>query len=197
MNLKKIALQFSTISLLTASGNAFAIDLSGTIFEKVAHNYNLDPVLLYSVALAESASGRGNGSISPWAWTLRDNESVLYSLSIKEARQALSEHIEKNGEGSSIDVGMMQVNLKWHGNKVSSPFDLLDIETNLEVGAGILNEAIKSSPDDIVRGIGRYNNWKDPERNRTYGTKVLSIYNQLKNSSAENNNKITSISSDY
>ena len=59
------------LSAALLSSTANAIDLSGTIFDKAAKAYNLDPLLVYSVALAESASGRGNGSISPWPWTLR------------------------------------------------------------------------------------------------------------------------------
>ncbi len=52
------------LSAALLSSTANAIDLSGTIFDKAAKAHNLDPLLVYSVALAESASGRGNGSIS-------------------------------------------------------------------------------------------------------------------------------------
>lgn len=76
------------LSAALLSSTANAIDLSGTIFDKAAKAYNLDPLLVYSVALAESASGRGNGSISPWPWTLR----VLGFLSMlsRKIRQRLS-----------------------------------------------------------------------------------------------------------
>lgn len=43
------------LSAALLSSTANAIDLSGTIFDKAAKAYNLDPLLVYSVALAESA----------------------------------------------------------------------------------------------------------------------------------------------
>ncbi|HHG8931288.1 hypothetical protein [Escherichia coli] len=79
------------LSAALLSSTANAIDLSGTIFDKAAKAYNLDPLLVYSVALAESASGRGNGSISPWPWTLRVPGLPFYAKSEDQAKAKLAE----------------------------------------------------------------------------------------------------------
>ncbi|EGQ8542034.1 transglycosylase SLT domain-containing protein [Vibrio parahaemolyticus] len=175
MNKKAKALVLSAVLL---SSTANAIDLSGTIFDKAAKAHNLDPLLVYSVALAESASGRGNGSISPWPWTLRVPGLPFYAKSEDQAKAKLAEFQEQYGR--AIDVGFMQVSIRWNGHRVSSPADLLDPETNVMVGAEVLSEAIKSSPNDLELGVGRYHAWEDEIRARNYGSRVLAIYRNLR-----------------
>jgi len=157
---------------------ANAIDLSGTLFDKAAKAYDLDPLLVYSVALAESASGRRNGSISPWPWTLRISGLPFYAKSKEQAKAKLAEF--QKYYGPAIDVGLMQINIRWNGHRVASPFELLNIETNVMVGAQILSEAIKSSPNDLALGVGRYHSWGDKPRARNYGSRVLAIYRNLR-----------------
>src|SRR5690554_5859280 len=93
--------------------SAAALELSGTVFERAGEKYGLDPELVYAVALAESASGRGGGAISPWPWTLRTPETPLYSKNQQDAEQALSKLLATNQ--TSIDVGIMQISWRWHG----------------------------------------------------------------------------------
>ena len=121
------------LSAAVLSSAANGIDLSGTVFDKAAKAHNLDPLLVYSVALAESASGRGNGSISPWPWTLRVPGLPFYAKSEDQAKAKLAEFQQQYGR--AIDVGFMQVSVRWNGHRVSSPAELLDPETNVMVGA--------------------------------------------------------------
>lgn len=74
------------LSAALLSSTANAIDLSGTIFDKAAKAYNLDPLLVYSVALAESASGRGNGSIRG----LKSNGTKTYAKTIHPVPMGVS-----------------------------------------------------------------------------------------------------------
>ena len=66
--------------------------------------------------------------------------------------------------------------MAWASGELSS--ELLDPITNLTVGSSILAEAIKSSPNDLELGIGRYHSWNE-ERARWYGQRVLSIYRNI------------------
>lgn len=166
---------FVLLCLIPLSVHAF--DLSGTVFEKAGNKHGVDPVLLYSVALAESASGRGQGLISPWPWALRTQNVPFYAKTAAQAKAKLRELQEQHGK--LIDVGIMQVNIKWHGHRVASPYDLLDAETNVMVGAAVLAEAIRSVPNDLELGIGRYHVWQDEYRARNYGSRVLAIYQNL------------------
>lgn len=173
-----------SIALTIASTSVFSVsafDLSGTEFELAAKRYNLDPALLYSVALAESAYTRGDNNVSPWPWTLRTIKQPYYALDKDEAAAQLAKLIKDKGNKASIDIGLMQINLFWHGHRVESPQDLLDPVINLNTGAKILSETIASASGDLELGIGRYHNWKDKVLLRSYGKRVLSIYNQISN----------------
>lgn len=172
----KSFLFFIFAALVWSSSSVAALDLTGTVFEKAGKAVGLDPVLIYAVALAESASGRGQGKLSPWPWTLRAPGRPFYAKSQAEAQKKLTEFQAHYGE--AIDVGIMQINLHWHGHRANSPIELLDPETNVMVGASVLATAIHSAPDDLILGIGRYHSWQE-RRARDYGKRVLAIIHNL------------------
>ncbi|KKE31240.1 hypothetical protein, partial [Salmonella enterica] len=107
------------LSAALLSSTANAIDLSGTIFDKAAKAYNLDPLLVYSVALAESASGRGNGSISPWPWTLRVPGLPFYAKSEDQAKAKLAEFQQQYGRAIDVGLALLQI---VGGDKLIIPF---------------------------------------------------------------------------
>ncbi len=150
--------------------------LAGTMYEAPALEYNLDPALLYSVALAESARG-ADSRLQPWPYTLRVlTEAGFYGKSREEAARQLETYLAQHG---SVDIGIMQVNTRWHGHRVEDVTQLLDPSVGLRVGAEILREAIDSAPGDLVLGVGRYHNWADEERARNYGQRILAIYENI------------------
>ncbi len=56
----------------------------------------------------------------------------------QDAEQALLNLIRKGIR--NVDVGIMQVNLYWHGDKVANDLALLDPRTNITVAARYLKE---------------------------------------------------------
>lgn len=167
-----------TLAILTALGISSPVSaFPGKQWEMAAQVHGLDPVLLYSVALAESAAHRGLNMTSPWPYAIRMGTQASYAKDEAEAT-ALLERMMDDAPGHQLDIGLMQINWHWHGHRVESPVQLLDAETNLAVGAQILAEAIKSAPGDRVLGIGRYHSWQE-ERSRWYGERVLSIYHNI------------------
>jgi hypothetical protein len=153
------------------AGGALALDLAATRWEAVARRHGLEPLLLYGVALQESRRSRGENTISPWPWTLRSPEGPRFydskDAAVNDLRDLLTRY-------RNIDVGLMQVNLQWHGHR-ASPDALLDAGTNLEVAAGILAAAIASAPGDLELGIGRYHHWRDERVARAYGRGVIAL----------------------
>lgn len=170
-----LTLIFGSIALVTST-EISAFSLKNSVFEKAGMEYNVDPILLYSIALVESAiDAPEKGFLKPSPWTLRTNKPY-YAKTQKEAEIQLERLMKKH---KSVDVGMMQINLKWHGHRVKSPKDLLDPMTNVRVGAQIISEQIKRYPNDAALAVGNYHSSR-PERARWYARHVLRVYTNLK-----------------
>jgi len=160
---------------------ASAFTLTGTMWERVskASACNAPPLLLYSLAIQESRHSVGSGLIRPHPFALRNAVSgSKYPASKAEAAKLLAQYIQ---EDPLTDIGMMQINLRWNGNRVASPEMLLDPETNIAVAAQILCEALSIKRDDIELGIGGYHTM-NPKREidaRAYARSVLLIWRSL------------------
>lgn len=159
--------------LLLMSKSALAFDLEGTAWANIAREEGVDPLMLYAIALTESGRPAEQGKIEPWPWALNVSGDPIFAASREEAATLLAIHRDK-----SIDVGLLQVNTRWHGHRVDRLEALLDPETNLAVGAAILKEALASTSGDLTVGIGRYHSAR-PERAKSYARTVLALYRHL------------------
>lgn len=170
----RTALLLCTLPLALAPPRpAMALDLAGTAWAAAAAPHGLDPTLLYAIGLMESGRPR-DGGLAPWPWTLYlPGRGGVF---LADRAQALST-LQANKAGA-VDVGLMQVNLRWHGHRVARPEDLLEPARNLEIAASILAEALAGTPDDLELGVGRYHN-PGERRARAYGRTVLTIRERL------------------
>ena len=102
----QFAVAFSVIVL---PWPALAVDLNGTVWESAARTEgNLDPLLLYAIALTESGRADGEGKIKPWPWALNVEGKALFAGTREEAAELLETY-----RGQSVDVGLLQVNTRW------------------------------------------------------------------------------------
>lgn len=152
--------------------------LRNTIWWNVAEERGLDPYILYAVALVESAKV-DHRLATPWPWALNSQGRPVIPSSRLEAREILSDAMAKGIR--AIDVGLMQVNIRWHGHRVRSPEELLDPEINIRVGADVLADAIRSAPGDLILGIGRYHaGWHNHSDAYRYGRRVLAVAQRIR-----------------
>lgn len=173
---KCMATAFALSLAYLTSNPINAFTLKDTVFEKAGMEFHVDPVLLYSIALVESAiDSPKKGFIQPSPWTLRTSKP-FYASSRKEAEVELDRLLRRN---QSVDVGLMQINTKWHGHRVKSPMELLDPLTNARVAAQIISEQIKRHPGDAALAVGNYHSFKS-DRARWYARHVLRVYTNLK-----------------
>ena len=153
---------------------AAAFDLTGTAWAEAAAPHRLDPALLYAIALMESGRPR-DGGLAPWPWTLwLPGRGGVFLASRDQALDTLQAN-----SGMPVDIGLMQVNLRWHGHRVGRPEELLEPRRNLEIAADILAEALATAPGDLELGIGRYHSPTEA-RARSYGRTVLTIWQGLR-----------------
>ncbi len=167
-----------TSTTAAAEGLTGIFTLRATPWETAAKAAGLDPLLLYAVGLVESRTIIGNDRAitAPHPWTLNSPEGGEYFHTREAAATRLKILLEKY---RSVDIGYLQINLKWNGHRVGSPFDLLDPRTNLRTGAMVLAEAMRSAPNDLELGIGRYHQWGEANA-RDYGRKVLRVLRVLR-----------------
>ena len=156
----------------------FPPKLENTLWWHVAKYHHIDPYILYAVALIESAKNSDPNHVTPWPWALNKAGQSIIPASHQEAHALLNKSIAQGNR--HIDIGLMQINLHWHGHRVEKPELLLNPVTNLQIGAGLLAEAIKSSPNDLVLGIGRYHNWQNIQTAVVYGRRVLAVADQIR-----------------
>jgi len=153
--------------------------LKNTVWWKIAKLHELDPYILYAVALIESANNGDSTTVTPWPWALNKSGHSIIPATRQEANVILTKSIADGNR--HIDVGLMQINLHWHGHRVDKPEQLLNPETNLKIGAGLLAEAIQSAPNDLELGIGRYHSWQNVQAAVLYGRRVLAPVIQIAN----------------
>ena len=182
MQLKMLPIAEILLGLsLTPTSHAF---LENTVFERVANKYQLEPTLLYAVALAESgyASDLKSKQISPHPYAIR-SDHALYPNTLEDAKIKLEEELLYS---DNLDLGMMQINTKWHRDRFHNYEDLFNIETNLEIGAKILSTVLADQryPELEVR-LGHYHSFTDPKAIRSYGRYVMQIYHNLKSLSSK------------
>lgn len=156
---------------------ASALPLSGTSWSDAGRDYDIDPLLLYAVALQESHRNYGD-FVKPHPFTLSSPSRIRRPETYSEAARILAGMTA--GELAKLDVGLMQIHLADHAKKAPRVVDFLDPAVNVRVGASILREALNRAPGDLELGVGRYNCWGDELTARKYGRRVLAIYFNLR-----------------
>lgn len=174
----KLAILTGALSLLPidAIAETPGFTLTGTLWESAT---DVDPSLLYAIAMAESQKYFTGGFIRPWPWSVNVDGEGHYFDSRQEA-EAFVDDLILSGE-KSIDIGPLQINTYWHGHRVHNPKDLFTLSTAIDVASNILTEAMASSPRDQALGIGRYHTWSDENRAREYGAKVIQYWEMILN----------------
>lgn len=101
--------------------------------------------LLSTIALVETGRYNPDHSlgVNPWPWTVTSIKGSAYHKSKKEAISKIKSLISEGVK--SIDVGCMQINLKFHGEAFSSIEDALDPEKNTAYAASYLKRLYRST----------------------------------------------------
>jgi hypothetical protein len=146
-------------------------------YQRVATEYDLPPALLYAVALTESGqSALSEGRFRPWPWALNINGVGHYFTSRQEALQALQ--VALANANSSVDIGLMQVNWRYHHAALGSAREALDPYHNLRVAAAILRDCLNEHPN-WMQTAGCYHAPNDSTRAQAYASRVQQHWAQI------------------
>ena len=157
--------------------------ISESIFSTVGNTKGIDPFLLYSVALAESAfQEKDHKTVKPYPFALRTHSRAFYGDNYESTVKELDRILKST---KSVDIGLMQINFRWHSHRVSKPEDLLNLYTNISIGADILKERLIANHGNWTQALAQYHSF-DSHRGSWYAAFVLGIYAQICNDASEN-----------
>ncbi len=146
-------------------------------YRSIATAEGIPHTLLYAMALTESGKQiEPAGGYRPWPWTLNLAGQGYFFDSRLEAWQALTRWI---GEGKrSIDIGIMQVNWRYHQERLGTTWQALDPYHNLRVGAAIL-QACYQNRHDWWSSVGCYHAPANANRADRYRQRVVSHWRRI------------------
>lgn len=166
--------------LVTFATGVAVVQAADTIphgYRRVAAAHGIPAALFYAVALAESGKHITDlRAVRPWPWTLnvqgdgRDYPSR--QAAVAAGRRALA-------SGSrSIDIGLMQINWRYHARTLRSLEAGLDPYRNLDLAAGILAACYRER-GEWWSAVGCYHAPSEPQRATRYQMRVKRIWSDL------------------
>ena len=141
--------------------------------QKIEQHQNLPPGLLQAIALVESGHKLAwEYDTRPWPWTVRAGGKGWH-LPSEEAALGLIRRIQEEGR-TSIDVGCMQINLRFHGHAFRSLREALDPASNIAYAASFLQRLM--SETGSWRSAAGYYHSRDPKLAARYLEKVTRLW---------------------
>lgn len=152
-------------------------------YHQVATKFKIPETLLYAVAQTESGMTlrtKYSKRFRPWPWTLNVAGTPRRYSTRLAAFKALNFYLNQGIR--SIDIGLMQVNWRFHRQKLGSSWQSLDPYHNLRTGAQILKTAYREC-QQWRKAVGRYhspgNTAAQRKRAKRYTARVFSKLQRL------------------
>ena len=108
-----------------------------SLMERISKQYAIPSNLLKSISLIESGRYVG-GKQTPWPWTVQSEGKSYYFESKTQAIQAVRK-LQACGI-QNIDVGYMQINLKYHPKAFLSLSEAFEPASNIEYAAKFIKQ---------------------------------------------------------
>lgn len=129
--------------------------------------------LLSAISLVESGrQAPGRGEVSAWPWAVMAEGRGRY-LPSKAAAIAEVERLRARGV-RNIDVGCMQINLKYHPDAFASLDEAFDPRANVAYGAAFLT-ALRHDQGSWSKAVAYYHS-ATPSRHTAYRMKVFAAW---------------------
>ncbi|MBS9479329.1 lytic transglycosylase domain-containing protein [Ancylobacter radicis] len=136
----------SSLALVTP---AAALGPCEAAMQRASARHNVPLAILYAVGLTETG---GAGHLKPYAMNAGGKSYIASSAA--EGVRKLEEF--RAGGVKLVDLGCMQINHHWHGEKFASPLQMFDPERNVDYAARFLAE-LKQRHGNWTMAAARYN----------------------------------------
>lgn len=143
---------------------------------KAERQFGIKPHLLQTISMVESGRWDSKlGKRAAWPWTVHANGKGHYYKTKNEAVAAVKA-MQKQGI-TNIDVGCMQINLKYHGKAFSSVEEAFEPEKNAAYSAQFLMHLHKRNKADWKKTAMHYHS-KDRRKGINYKNRLEKQYAQ-------------------
>ena len=142
---------------------------------EASRQYGVPEGLLVAIARTESGIARGQTEVRAWPWTANvQGESHYY-----DSRQEMQAHLDRviGADISNVDIGCMQLNYHWHGDRFAGLELMLDPHSNVTYAAGYLRQLHDETGS--WEGATRYYHSRDPDRGAAYLGRVNRMWAAL------------------
>lgn len=159
--------------------------LCQALFPRMEREYAIPIYLLSAIAVTESGRHhKASGMRIPWPWTVQSQGKGYYFRTMEEAVAKVTQ-LQKRGI-RNIDVGCMQVNLRYHGMHFATLSQAFDPRQNVSYAASYLTQKYR-----------KYNSWKSAlagyhaglaSRGGHYAARVMRAWNEVMTRSVSHSN---------
>ena len=146
------------------------------VIETIEDYTDIPKNLLLSIGKSESGRILKNNKHVIWPWTVNHAGKSLFFDTKKQMQKYVLKHVELNDY--NLDVGCMQINLKWHKNNFKKISDMFAIEPNVSYAASFLLQ-LKNKHGSWDKAIKHYHS-SDPNKNKPYLIKVNQFWKNKK-----------------
>ncbi len=157
--------------------NADASEMCTLAAARMEEKYGIKEHLLQTISSVETGRwDRNQEKFVSWPWTINVNGRGRHFATKEEAVAAVKELRAKGI--TSIDVGCMQISLKYHKNAFKNVEDAFDPEKNVEYSAGFLTRLYQKRGDWQKAAMAYHS--KVPSRGKRYKNRLVNRFKEIK-----------------
>ena len=170
-----------TLSFLILVKEALAdnidkLKLCENTIESVELQTDIPKGLLLGIGKAE-AIRKINSKYIIWPWTINHAGKSLFFDNKEQMKNYVFKNLKR--KDFNIDVGCMQINIKWHKNNFKKISDMFEVNPNISYAASFLKQ-LKNKHGSWDKAIKHYHS-SDPKKNNPYLIKVKNFWKKAEN----------------
>ena len=178
MKLFKASIIFTISFLLlikeSHSDNIEKLNLCENKIQNIEIQTDIPKGLLVGIGKAEAIRKINNKYII-WPWTINHAGKSLFFENKEQMNNYVFKNLKRND--FNIDVGCMQINIKWHKNNFKKISDMFEVNPNISYAASFLQQ-LKNKYGSWDKAIKHYHS-SDPKKNKPYLIKVKSFWKKV------------------
>ena len=142
------------------------------VIKKIESYTDLPKGLLTAIGKVEAGRFLQYNNHVVWPWTVNHAGESLFFDTKRQMERYILTNVQKKDH--NMDVGCMQINLKWHKNYFKKINDMFALEPNISYAASFLIQ-LKNRHGSWDKAIKHYHS-SDPQKNIPYLNKVKSFW---------------------